>query len=187
MISTDITGSANGDASQIFSLLSVVANPDVYREKLKVLLDATEEHKKYLALVAPASEIVQIREDIEADKASAKKLIDAAANTAKDIVSDAQNSAKSILDEANSFATKTKQEIVDTKSATTTKLKEAEKLSKDLQNKISSVEAAAKTVETKQMDLDVALEAAMAEKEKFLLLQKTMSDKVKAFAEDLLK
>ena len=36
MISTDITGSVGGDASQVFNLLSVVANPEVYGEKLRL-------------------------------------------------------------------------------------------------------------------------------------------------------
>ena len=99
-ISTNIDGSVGG-TSQLLDLLSLVSNPAVYEAKVKALQKATEEHNKALALVAPASEIVAIRQQIDQDKAAAKaelesarqeasKLVDAAKVEARDIVEDAK-------------------------------------------------------------------------------------------------
>ena len=66
MIATDITGGSpgNAEANQVFNLLAVVANPDVYAEKVRSLLEATAEHGKVLALVGPATEVLAIREAV---------------------------------------------------------------------------------------------------------------------------
>ena len=98
MISTDITGNAGGDASQVFSLLAVVANPAVYGEKLKALVAATEENKKFLALVAPANEILDLREQAEKDRKLAIAELDAAKQAA------AQTKAKATSDAAAEIA-----------------------------------------------------------------------------------
>ena len=187
MISTDITGSANGDASQVFNLLTVVANPELYGEKLKAIVEATEENKKYLALIAPASEIVQIREDIEADKLLAKQLVENANAEAVSIVSSAKSESKSILDSANAFAKKTRDEIASQQDETSLKYKEADALNKDLKLKIAALEASTKAMEAKKIELDTALKLTLDEKEKFIAMQKAISEKVKVFSEDLLK
>jgi colicin import membrane protein len=93
MISTDITGGAGGDASQVFSLLAVVANPAVYGEKLKALVTATEENKKYIALVAPASEILDLREQAEKDRKAAAVELDSAKQVAAQTKADAKTDA----------------------------------------------------------------------------------------------
>jgi cell division septum initiation protein DivIVA len=100
-IASDITGGVGGDAAQVFTLLSVVSNPEVYAEKLKALVEATEANKKIVALVGPASEIMQIRKDIEADKAAAKTGLADARKQASTVVSDANKKAKAILAEAS--------------------------------------------------------------------------------------
>ncbi len=100
-IASDITGGVGGDAAQVFTLLSVVSNPEVYAEKLKALVEATEANKKIVALVGPASEIMQIRKDIEADKAAAKTALADARKQASATVSDANKKAKAIIVEAN--------------------------------------------------------------------------------------
>ena len=51
MIGSSIDGSSS---NQLFDLLKVVANPEVYSEKVKSLEDAIAENKKYVELVAPA-------------------------------------------------------------------------------------------------------------------------------------
>ena len=107
MISTDITGSnANGDASQVFNLLAVVANPDVYAEKVRTLMQATEEHKKFLALVAPANEIVDLREQIGKDREAAKAELEAAKAAAEQIKAEAKAGVATVIADAKKEAGK---------------------------------------------------------------------------------
>jgi hypothetical protein len=100
MISTDITGGVGGDAAQVFNLLTVVANPEAYSAKLKALVEATEENKKFIALVAPASEIMRIREEIAGDKAAAKQVLKDAKQDADALKAGAKADAKVLSEKA---------------------------------------------------------------------------------------
>lgn len=125
-ISTSITG---GSASnQLMDLLAVVANPDVYKAKLDALEAATEENKKYVEAIGPASEVVALREQakvLRAEAESYKKatieqadanLVEAKSQAAS-IVSDAQAKAKAILEEASANKAKADASLGEVKAA----------------------------------------------------------------------
>jgi hypothetical protein len=97
VISYNIDGSPQ---NQFFDLLAVIANPDVYANKLKELQAATEENKKYVESVAPASDIVALRESLLKQNADAANALDSAKLQATQVISDAQLSATNIVAEA---------------------------------------------------------------------------------------
>jgi UDP-2,3-diacylglucosamine pyrophosphatase LpxH len=100
-ISSSITGAPIGESSQLFSLLSIMTDPEAYNKKLKDLLEATENHNKAVALVGPSSEIMKIRQDIEKDREEAKAELDDVRKKASSMVSDATKKSKEILSNAN--------------------------------------------------------------------------------------
>ncbi len=73
MIITDITGRTTGEADGMLALIKLVSEPDAYREKVKALVEATEEHKRFVALVGPADDVLTLREAAKADREAAKK------------------------------------------------------------------------------------------------------------------
>ena len=94
MISYNIDGSSQ---NQLLDFLSVIANPDVYANKLKELQAATEENKKYVEAVAPISDIVALRESLYRQNADATTALNAANLQAEQIVGDAKISAAGIV------------------------------------------------------------------------------------------
>ena len=104
MITNNIDGST-GNSTQIFDLLSLVAaDPEVYKSKLKALEDATAEHKKYVELVAPASDILTLKEKSQIDAQEAAEALADAKIEAKSIVADATEKARSLIDNAQNSA-----------------------------------------------------------------------------------
>lgn len=136
MISTDITGNAGGEASQVFSLLAVVANPAVYGEKLKALVAATEENKKFVALVAPANEILDLREQTEKDRKAAATELDSAKQAAAQIkakaTSDAAAEVAAAKKEAAALVAAAKQKNADAETIAAKASKAAEEVSSSL-------------------------------------------------------
>jgi len=112
VINTDITGRATSDADGMMALIKLVSEPDAYREKLKVLVEATEENKKFVALVGPADDVLRLREAAIADRALAKEeLVTAKSQVAKNkaaakvqsdkLISDTETACTEKLAEAN--------------------------------------------------------------------------------------
>jgi cell division septum initiation protein DivIVA len=100
MIANSIDGS-----NATFELLStLLADPAAYADKLKALTDATAENKKYVELVGPVSEIVAIRAQADADRATAAKAVADAKVEADSIVGDAHADAAAILADAQGQA-----------------------------------------------------------------------------------
>ena len=161
-IANSITG--GGASNQLLDLLAVVANPDMYKSKIDALESATAENKKYVDAVAPASEIVALREEIKANaqeskdslakaKADAAQLISAANEKANSIVNAAQKTADSMLatavaakDEADALVKQNKAALAETKKAS------------------DAAEAAKATAEAKAEELVKAVAAADAAK-----------------------
>lgn len=108
-ISTNIDGSA-GSSGQLFDLLTVVANPAAYQEKIKALEDATAQNKKFVELVGPASDILSLKEKAQADAQAAAAVLDTAHAKAQDIVAQAESQAAAIFREAESRAQNMKAE-----------------------------------------------------------------------------
>jgi hypothetical protein len=100
MIATSIDGSN----STLDLLSTLLADPTVYADKLKTLTEATAENKKYVDLVGPASEIVAIRAQADADRAVAAQAVVDAKAQADNIVGGAQADAAAILADAQGQA-----------------------------------------------------------------------------------
>jgi hypothetical protein len=180
MIATNIDGTTgSGDANQVFNLLAVVANPDMYAEKVRTLMEATAEHKKFLALVAPANEILAIRQQIDQDKANAKAELEKAREDAAKLVADAKVEAKGIVDDAKEQGSKTaatakkveKQAAdkmaaaVEAERKVTEALAEAKALQKSLDDKIKATDALRAEVEKLKAEHE-ALKASLIAKHK---------------------
>lgn len=153
MISTDITGSnSNGDASQVFNLLAVVANPDLYAEKVRTLMQATQENKEFLALVAPAHEVLSLREQLGKDVAASKEALAAAKAEAEQIKAEAKAAGAAALADAKKEAKKV---LAEAQQRNSDALASAARASK------SAEEAATALVATKAQQSK--LESAIAE------------------------
>ena len=109
-----IANSITGDSSsnQLMDLLTVVANPDVYKAKLDALDVATAENKKYVEAIGPASEIVALRDQAKTLRdqaevyknstiAQANADLANATTQASNIVSVAKAKADAMLEAAN--------------------------------------------------------------------------------------
>lgn len=187
MIATDITGSAGGDAAQVFNLLAVVANPDAYGEKLKALVTATEEHKKFLALVAPATEILDIRQKIEADKAAAKQALEDAQLEATNIKDAAAAQAKAIMDEATAAAATARKLAQEAQAASTAKLAEIDTVLSSLQSQVQSTTEAEIAAQTAHAAAKEELAAVEVEKKAVNKMKERLTAKAKAFIDDIAK
>ena len=108
-IANNIDGS-NGGANQLLDLLSLVSNPKVYESKIKALQDATDENKKYVDLVGPASEILQLRAEAEVATQNAKDTVENAKAQALQLVNDAKRKADAMIGEAKVTAAKLENE-----------------------------------------------------------------------------
>lgn len=159
MISTDITGSAKDNLTE---LLSIVTDPKAYSEKMSALQAKIAENKKYVELVAPASDIIKLRndtrdlvekvrqeaEDIKtAATAEAKHITDEATVQAKETLAQAKTEASEIKANALEMQEKAKAELV----RVSNELAAVEKLKQELQSSIS-----------KHSSLNLELEAALA-------------------------
>ena len=187
MISTDITGGAGGDASQVFNLLAVVANPEVYGEKLKALVTATDEHKKFVALVAPASEILELRKQIALDKQAAVKLVADARAEAAEITAAATLKVQAMTTETQALVATARGLAADAQAASTAKLAEIDAVLGDLKTRLAAATAAEKAAK-KQTEAVVSEKKLLeSEKEQVVAIKTTLIAKSKAFAEDIAK
>jgi hypothetical protein len=175
----------SGGSNQLIDLLTVVANPSAYKEKIDALDKATEENKKFIALVAPANEIIALREKIAQDAAASQTALDKAQQDAVAVVADAKAEAKKI--------TKAAQEKADTLIATAqatvdeakTKLAQAALAASNAQSQQEAVDKQAQEYFSKMQALDAEqakLEIATAEAVK---LKATLLAKHQAFIESL--
>jgi chromosome segregation ATPase len=165
VISYNIDGSSQ---NQLLDFLSVIANPDVYANKLKELQAATEENKKYVEAVAPVSDIIALRESLYRQNADAADALDAAKSQAAQIVSDAQTSAASIVSDAQAQAqaivaqaTATKESADALSTQVTTALADAKKAEKEAKAattaaKVQSDNLAAAQAATEALQAEVA-------------------------------
>lgn len=102
-IANNIDGSSGG-ANQLLDLLSVVSNPKVYEAKIKALDEATAENKKYVELVGPASEILNLREKANAALEKAENTLAEAEAQATQVINDGKRKADAMIAEAKAQA-----------------------------------------------------------------------------------
>jgi hypothetical protein len=185
-IASSITGApAGGDAAQVFTLLSVMADPVAYNKKLADLVEATEANKKIVELVGPASEILQIRKDIEADKAAAKAELADARKQASATVSDANKKAKAILAEASekrdsilADAQAKQAEVEAALAAANQRAHELDDLAAQLTAREAQLNAAARKVEEIR-------EETLAQQKDYYAKAEALQKKIAAFANTL--
>jgi len=182
VISYNIDGSSQ---NQLLDFLSVIANPDVYANKLKELQAATEENKKYVEAVAPVADVMALRESLFKQNDEAKAALDSATAQAGQLVSDAKALAASIVADAQTQA----QAIV--AQAATTKT-EADALSLKVTAALADVKKAEKEVKTATDAAAVQLENLAAAQAATEVLQAELAGikaallaKTKAFIEGL--
>ena len=134
-ISTDITGGGGQtEATRFLDMLSLMSNPEVYANKLKVLVDATEENKKYVELAAPASEILALRKSTEEVNSQAKIALAEANEEAESIKSKAKEEADALLASTKVDCANRTKKVVAAESALTNKVKEMDSRQKTLED-----------------------------------------------------
>jgi cell division septum initiation protein DivIVA len=185
MIINNIDGST-GNSTQILDLLSLVAaDPKVYQSKLKALEDATAEHKKYVELISPASDILTLKEKSQKDAQEAAKALADAKAEAKSIVSDATEKAKSLIANAQDSANTLVKDAKSIKSQADADLlvaKQAQSKADRAQSKADSNSASAAE---KSKLLDKAIADTNAAKEDAEAVKAEIIAKHKAFLESL--
>lgn len=186
MIGADISGKGKDNLND---MLAVISNPQAYSEKMAALQAAIAENKKYVELVAPASDIIKLRNDTrelvakvrqEAEEikakatAEAQSVLDEAKSQAKAIVAKAQSEADDIKasvaglqEQAQVSAAKVAQEAL-----------AAEKVKQDLQAKLDKQEAL-------NADLQDAIDAAAKAEQSAQDLRKSIAEKHQAFIASL--
>ena len=184
MITNNIDGSS-GSSSQLFDLLTVVSNPAVYQTKLKALEDATAEHKKYVELVGPASDILTLKEKSQKDAQEAANVLDSAKQQATGLISDAKVQASDIVAVAKTEASKLKadaQQVVIMANAIKDK---AELTASQAVQAQAKADANLASAAEKSKLLDKAIADANAAKEDAEVLKAEIVAKQKAFIESL--
>lgn len=97
MIATNVDGTPINSSNQLLDLLSVMANPTAYAQKLEALQSATAEYKKFVEAVAPAEEIMALLEKTRADKEEAHQALVRANAEAEMIASNARAVANALV------------------------------------------------------------------------------------------
>lgn len=103
MISTNIDGSIPG-SNALADVLALIANPTAYAAKLAELQAATDEYKKFVALIGPASEIEKLRSDAALDRENAAAATAFAKNFAATATAEAKAEAAVMIASAKEYA-----------------------------------------------------------------------------------
>lgn len=187
MIANDITGSAGGDASQVFNLLAVVANPDMYAKKLTEMVNATEENKKFVALVGPANEILQLRDEAKKDREEAQKYLLQAKTDAAAVKDTANLVSKDIMAKAESDAAKIRQEAQKLKDAQSVLVQEAGKIKADLVAAVATANAREKLANVAAAEQAKATELLKVEQQGYKDQKAKLTALTNAYIAELVK
>lgn len=184
MISTNIDGTVGG-ANQLLDLLAVVSNPSVYEAKLKALQDAIDENKKFVEALAPASEIVALRD-------ASRVVLENAKAEAKEIKAKADAAAKKAQEKADAVLVGAAEKAAEIKDAADADRVQAAAIKADA----DKAQAAADQATTKATRLAAQSEKAKADAKKakddadaikaeYAALKQELIDKHKAFIASL--
>jgi hypothetical protein len=187
MISTDITGNAGGDASQVFNLLAVVANPDLYAKKLTEMVNATEENKKFVALAGPANEILQLRDDAKKDRESAKNELLQAKSDAAETKTASNLAGREVIAKAEADAAKIRQDAEGLRAVQADLVQEAEKLKADLVSAIAASNAREKLAAMTAAEQSKATESLNAERQIYKERKAKLAELTSAYVAELAK
>jgi cell division septum initiation protein DivIVA len=183
-IANNIDGSS-GSTNQLFDLLTVVSNPAVYQTKLKALEDATAEHKKYVELVGPASDILALKEKAKKDAQEAANVLDSAKQQATGLISDAKAQSSDIVAVAKTEASKLKADAQDVMDAAKLVKTQADSAAAQAVQAQAKADANLASAAEKSKLLDKAIADANAAKEGAEALKAEIVAKQKAFIESL--
>jgi len=186
MIGTDISGNSVAGGNQLLDILSVVtADPAAYKKKIADLEALVQKNQQLIDLVAPAEDIISLRDKLRAELAEAKASTDAAKIEAAGIVAKANGDAADALRDGKAKAKK----LTDAASATQVQVQAALAEANASTNAAKTAENAAQIAQ-KQM-----LAKAAESEEKAKLYEKATADlhrtkqdiiaKHKAFIESL--
>jgi hypothetical protein len=187
MISTDITGNSGGDASQVFNLLAVVANPDMYAKKLTDMVNATEENKKFVALVGPANEILQIKEDSKRDREEAQKELQQAKVDAAEKKATATRAGKEALAKAEADAAAIRADAAALKAVQAALVQEAETLKADLADAIAEAKVREQEAVKATANQVKATEALNIERQSYKTRKTRLTDLTNEYLAELAK
>jgi len=167
-ISNNIDGSAGGN-NQLLDFLSLVTNPKIYEAKIKTLQEVTAEHQKFVDLVAPATEIMDLREKLKKEKADLSETLSNAKAKAEATIKEAQEKANGIIVEAQAKADglidEAKKASDDAKAAQSEARQDAASVKKakvDYDNLSASLKAQQDQLAKTQADADAVKKAAEA-------------------------
>lgn len=185
MISSSIDGSQSDGSKQLFNLIDLISDPVAYNKKLKDLQDAIDKNQKLIDLVAPAKDILALKEKILADSSAASSVLSDAKDQAAKIISEAKEQAHSLVEDAKAQA---KLLVDDTKKTNA----EAKAKVSELKDQIAASKAAQESAEkaaadyqaqaaiavTKQKELDDAKNSISEEKKKLVNAQKAFIESI---------
>jgi len=180
-----IASSIDGSNSTLDLLSTLLADPTVYADKLKALTEATAENKKYVDLVGPASEIVAIRAQTDADRAAAAQAVADAKTLAMSIVGDAQADAAGILADAQGQADTLIAQAKAQKDQSTAVLSQAEISLADVKRAESEAKAATAVANAQAQSLATAQAATEALQAEVNNTKAALLEKIQAFIEGL--
>jgi len=180
-----IANSIDGSNSTLDLLSTLLADPTVYADKLKALTEATAENKKYVELVGPASEIVAIRTQADADRAAAAQAVADAKVEADSIVGGAHADAAAILADAQGQADTLVAQAKAQKDQSTAVLSQAEISLADVKRAESEAKAATAAANAQAQSLATAQAATEALQEEVAGIKAALLAKTKAFVEGL--
>jgi cell division septum initiation protein DivIVA len=157
-ISTDITGGSS--SNQLLDLLTVVANPTVYKAKIDALDAATAENKKYVEAIGPASEIVALRDEANANVAKSKEALSKANAEAFQIKEKANSDSQAILQAAKIKSDALIKSAEETKAQVEVVMAQAQEELALAKKAIAYAKEAKESAQAKEQELTQALQDA---------------------------
>jgi uncharacterized membrane protein len=185
MIATNIDGSAAGGSNQLLDLLTAVANPDAYAEKVKNLEALIAENKKFVELVAPADDIISLRSKLQVELQGAADAKEAAKTESSQILSESKSKAAASIRDAEQKAKKIIEDAEAVKAAAQAELASAKASTKAANDAEKASRAAELESNAKAEKADATLKAAEADRQALADMRLVIIDKHKAFIESL--
>lgn len=159
----DGTPMGGSGSNQLMDLLTVVANPAAYKAKVDALEAATAENKKYIELVAPADEILKLRDTVAQNAADSQAALEKASAEAASTIADAKAQAAELVKtaQAKADALTAKAQAADTEAQA--KLADAQKamagaaaLQKNANDQMTEYASKLQALEKAKAELDTA-------------------------------
>lgn len=183
-ISNNIDGSVGG-GGQLLDFISLVTNPKVYEAKIKSLQEVTAEHQKFVELIAPATEILDLREKLKADKEKAKNALAEATLKAESTVSQAKDEAAKLVSNAKEKAAQLEADAQAAFDDAKLAQEEARKDANEVKKAIKEYDALIASLKAQQTQLATAQKDADAIKNEAQSLRDDLIAKHTAFIKSL--